>query len=160
MFGALTRRLQDRDARKLVQAATRRPGQPPAPDVLDALDAAARALPRSLLGPRLRPLRLELCLIFARQAADASRRLGSSYWSSGGGRNVGHDVRDAHDRALRVLIQSLKQTPKQTPGAGLPEILAAHRNLMDAYRRSAPDPDGYGIATLGEIERDLEGLLA
>jgi hypothetical protein len=154
MPGVFGRWLADRDARKVVDAVRHRAGPDASPGLLSGADAAARALPPSLLGPHLRDRRIDLCLIFARQAADAERRLASSYFSFGGGRNVGHDVRDAHDRALRVLVNTLTEKP----GSGLADVLAAHDALIEVYRQHALDPDGYGVATLGEIRRDLEGL--
>ena len=154
MPGVFGRWLADRDARKVVEAVRLRAGPEASPGLLSGAEAAARVLTLSLLGPQLRDQRIDLCLIFARQAADAERRLASSYFAFGGGRNVGHDVLDAHNRALRVLTNTLMEKP----GSGLAEVLAAHDGLVRVYRQHALDPDGYGAATLGEIRRDLEDL--
>ena len=122
--------------RGLVRRITGLVPAPLSPDLRTAIIETGASLTTKVLGPRFRAYRDELVLIFARQLADATRRLSSSHWSSGGGRNVGMDVYGAHGRALAAL-----------------KALAA--------QRAAPgDDDGYGIATLGEIRRDVERLIA
>ena len=131
----------------------------PAPEGLrSAIVATAAALSPGDLGPRFRPYRDELILIFARQLADANMRLSSSHWTSGSGRNVGHDVLRARQGALETLrrVAALKPPPRDPLGA----LLGALEDLMTAHRQAPGDDDGYGIATLGEIHRDLTRLIA
>lgn len=129
---------------------------PPPPGLRAAIIETGAALTPKALGPRFRPWREELVLIFARQLADAAMRLSSSHWSSGGGRNVGMDVLQARGRALAAL----KTLAAQRPRDPLDSLLKALDELMIAQRASAGDDDGYGIATLGEIRRDVERLIA
>lgn len=119
------------------------------------LETAAGLTPKAL-GPRFRPYRDELILIFARQLADATMRLSSSHWSSGGGRNVGMDVLQARGRALSALKALAVQRPRDPLGA----LLNVLDDLMAAQRAAPGDDDGYGIATLGEIHRDVARLIA
>jgi len=129
---------------------------PLSPELRAAIVATGAGLTAKVLGPRFRPYRDELVLIFARQLADANRRLSSSHWSSGGGRNVGMDVYFAHGRALAAL----KALAAQRPRDPLDALLKVLDDLMDAQRAAPGDEDGYGIATLGEIRRDVERLIA
>jgi hypothetical protein len=121
-----------------------------------AIVETAAALTPKVLGPRFRPWRDELILIFARQLADATMRLSSSHWSSGGGRNVGMDVLQARGRALAALTALAGRRPRDPLAA----LLAALDELMAAQRAAPGDDDGYGVATLGEIRRDVERLIA
>lgn len=129
---------------------------PLSPDLRAAIVATGAGLTTKVLGPRFRPYRDELVLIFARQLADATRRLSSSHWSSGGGRNVGMDVYFAHGRA----VAALKALAAERPRDPLNALLKVLDVLMDAQRAAPGDDDGYGIATLGEIRRDVERLIA
>ncbi len=131
---------------------------PPPEGLRAAIIETGETLTPRALGPRLRPYRDELILIFARQLADANRRLSSSHWASGSGRNVGHDVLRARHGALETLrrVAALRPPPRDPLGA----LLIALENLMTAHRQAPGDDDGYGIATLGEIRRDVERLIA
>ena len=142
--------------RGLVRRITGLVPAPLSPDLRTAIIETGASLTTKVLGPRFRAYRDELVLIFARQLADATRRLSSSHWSSGGGRNVGMDVYGAHGRALAALKALAAQRPQDPLGA----LLGALDDLMAAQRAAPGDDDGYGIATLGEIRRDVERLIA
>jgi hypothetical protein len=129
---------------------------PLSPELRAAVVETGASLTAKVLGPRFRSYRDELVLIFARQLADATMRLSSSHWSSGGGRNVGMDVLQARGRALAAL----KTLAARRPRDPLDALLRTLDELMIAQRASAGDDDGYGIATLGEIRRDVERLIA
>ena len=142
--------------RGLVRRITGLVPAPLSPDLRTAIIETGASLTTKVLGPRFRDYRDELVLIFARQLADATRRLSSSHWSSGGGRNVGMDVYGAHGRALAALKALAAQRPQDPLGA----LLGVLDDLMAAQRAAPGDDDGYGIATLGEIRRDVERLIA
>ena len=142
--------------RRLVRRVSELLGEPLTPRLRTAILETGASLTPKVLGPRFRPYREELVLIFARQLADATLRLSSSHWSSGAGRNVGMDVLQAHGRALAAL----KGLAASRPRDPLEALLKALDDLMAAQRTSAGDDDGYGIATLGEIRRDVERLIA
>ncbi len=129
---------------------------PPTPGLRTAILETGAGLTPKVLGPRFRAYREELILIFARQLADATMRLSSGHWASGGGGNVGMDVLQAHGRALAAL----KALAARRPRDPLEALLKALDDLMAGQRVSAGDDDGYGIATLGEIRRDVERLIA
>lgn len=129
---------------------------PLSPELRAAVVETGAGLTAKVLGPRFRPYRDELVLIFARQLADATRRLSSSHWSSGGGRNVGMDVYFAQGRALAALKALAARRPRDPLNA----LLKVLDDLMTAQRAAPGDDDGYGIATLGEIRRDVERLIA
>ena len=141
---------------RLVRRVTGLVPTPLSPELRAAVVQTGAGLTAKVLGPRFRPYRDELVLIFARQLADANRRLSSSHWSSGGGRNVGMDVYFAHGRALTALKALAARRPRDPLNA----LLKVLDDLMDAQRAAAGDDDGYGIATLGEIRRDVERLIA
>ncbi len=141
---------------RLVRRVTGLVPAPLSPELRAAVVQTGAGLTAKVLGPRFRPYRDELVLIFARQLADATRRLSSSHWSSGGGRNVGMDVYFAHGRALTALKALAARRPRDPLNA----LLKVLDDLMDAQRAAAGDDDGYGIATLGEIRRDVERLIA
>lgn len=141
---------------RLVRRVTGLVPAPLSPELRAAVVQTGAGLTAKVLGPRFRPYRDELVLIFARQLADATRRLSSSHWSSGGGRNVGMDVYFAHGRALTALKALAARRPRDPLNA----LLKLLDDLMDAQRAAPGDDDGYGIATLGEIRRDVERLIA
>ncbi len=121
-----------------------------------AVVKTARALPLTALERRLRPLYPRLVLVFARQLEDANMRLSSSHWFSGGGRNVGMDVLEARARALELLLKASADRPRlRRP---LSDTVDALDTLIVARRKGAGDPDGYGLATLHQIRRDLAEL--
>src|SRR5690606_272066 len=121
-----------------------------------AVEETARLLTPSTLGPGLRPLHPQLMLIFARQRADANARLASDHWRSGGGRNVGMDVLAAEGRARAVLLDvAARRPPSRRP---LAEVLERRDALIEAQRAGPGDADGYGVATLHEIRRELAEL--
>jgi hypothetical protein len=66
------------------------------------------------------------------------------------------DVYFAHGRALAALKALAARRPRDPLNA----LLKVLDDLMDAQRAAPGDDDGYGIATLGEIRRDVERLIA
>lgn len=130
--------------------------QPPSEGLRAAIAETAATLTAARLGPGLRTYREELVLIFARQLADGRMRLSSDHWSPGGGRNVGHDVLEAREAALTTLRRAVAARPR----GGLVELISALDAVIAARRATVRDDDGYGAATLGEIRRDLERLVA
>ena len=98
-------------------------------------------------GTRRHP-RGRIIVILARQLADANKRLGSSYWTGPDGHNVGLDVFKAYGIALAVAGRA----------RSLDELKTTMTAAAAAYRERPGDPDGYGSATFGEIERDLKAL--
>jgi len=131
--------------------------EPPSPRLAAAIETLAREVTDKRLGRRLASLRPHLILIFARQAEDAGRKLSDSYWTSDRGHNVGQDVFAAYGAALRAVLAVLDRRPRsRTP---LLDAVTAVEALMPALRIEPADPDGYGLATLHEIRRDLASLL-
>lgn len=94
--------------------------------------------------------------IFQRQVTDGERRLGDPHWQSGTGRNVGHDVLEATE-AARVAVQTAL-TVSRTRRQVLRRAVDALDTLITGWRERPDDDDGYGIATLHEIRRDLSAL--
>ena len=116
--------------------------------LMSAIRSTASALgPEPWHGP-LRRHRGRIIVILARQLADANQRLGSSYWTGADGHNVGRDVFKAYGIALGVARRS----------RSLEELRETLIAASATYRGGPGDPDGYGSATLGEIERDLKAL--
>jgi len=130
---------------------------PPSPRLAEGIDAVARELTQARLGKGLARLRPQLILTFARQSEDAARRLSDSYWTSDRGHNVGQDGYYAYRAALGVFLKVLDRRPRsKTP---LQDTVAAIEALKPPLRIEPADPDGFGLATLGEIQRDLSRLL-
>ncbi|QTN19227.1 hypothetical protein HZ989_13540 [Brevundimonas sp. AJA228-03] len=130
---------------------------PPSPRLAAAIEAVGRTLTEKRLGKGLGRLRPRLILIFARQSEDATRKLSDSYWTSDRGHNVGIDVYHAYGNALAAFLVVLDRRPRsKTP---LLDAAAAIEALMPPMRIEPADPDGYGLATLHEIRRDLASLL-
>lgn len=94
--------------------------------------------------------------IFQRQVMDGQRRLGDPHWQSGAGRNVGYDVLDATEAARRAVQTAL--TVSRTRRQALLRADDALDSLITGWRERPGDDDGYGIATLHEIRRDLAAL--
>lgn len=94
--------------------------------------------------------------IFQRQVMDGERRLGDRYWQSGAGRNVGYDVLEATAAARRAVQTALavSTTRRQV----LRRAVDALDALITGWRERPGDDDGYGVATLHEIRRDLAAL--
>jgi len=94
--------------------------------------------------------------IFQRQVVDGERRLGDSHWQSGSGRNVGYDVLEATAAARRAVqpLLAVCRTRRQL----LLRADDALDTLIARWRERPGDDDGYGIATLHEIRRDLAAL--
>jgi hypothetical protein len=94
--------------------------------------------------------------VFQRQVMDGERRLGDRHWQSGAGRNVGYDVLEATAAARRAVqpLLAVCRTRRQ--------LLLRADDALDAliarWRERPGDDDGYGIATLHEIRRDLAAL--
>jgi hypothetical protein len=79
----------------------------------------------------------------AEQEAEAARHLGDSYWTdSRTGRNVGLDELQAIGAMKTIALD-----PR--PGEEDAHI------YLSRFRAAAPDPDGYGIATIGTVARRL-----
>lgn len=132
--------------REACEASPRRPSH----RLMSAIKETASALGPRLSQGRLRRFRGPIILALARQLADANERLSSSYWTGPDGHNVGRDVLQAYAVAIAVVR-----------GAGSMEDLMETLTVqVTAYRGREGDPDGFGSATLGEIERDLRRLAA
>lgn len=131
---------------------------PPSQQLSSAIEQTASALGLRLSPGRLRPLRGRIILILARQLADANKRLGSSHWTGSDGHNVGQDVLQAYRIALGV-VRGTGRDGTRPPGS-VDELIEALVRASADYRNRAGDPDGYGSATLGEIERDFRQLSA
>lgn len=129
-----------------IQACAKRPPR----RLMSAITETASALGLRLSQGELRPLRGRIILILARQLADANERLGSSHWTGSDGHNVGRDVLQAYGVALGAVRGS----------GSIEALVETLASQSTAYRDRAGDPDGYGSATLGEIERDLRHLSA
>jgi len=140
------RRAIQESRREACEASPKRPSQP----MMSAMKETSSALGLSLSGGPLRRLRGRIILILARQLADANERLNSSYWTGPDGHNVGQDALQAYGVALEVVRKA----------GSLPDLIESLTVQSAAYRGRAGDPDGYGSATLGEIERDLRNLAA
>jgi hypothetical protein len=130
---------------------------PPSPQLVGAIESVARELTEARLGKGLAHLRPRLILVFARQAEDAARKLSDSYWRSDQGHNVGIDVDRAYRAGLGAFLNVLDRRPRSK--SPLQDAVAAIAALEPPLRIAPADPDGYGLATLGEIERDLTRLL-
>ncbi len=127
-------------------------GPRPPRHLMSAITATATDLGPRLSRGELRPLRGQIILILARQLADANERLRSSHWTGSDGHNVGKDVLQAWALAAGVVSRS---------GSGsIEDLIETLASQSTAYRSRFGDPDGYGSATLGEIERDLQHLSA
>lgn len=118
------------------------------PDLMSAIRSTASALGSEPWQGPLRHHRGRIIVILARQLADANQRLGSSHWTGADGHNVGRDVFQAYGIALGVARRA----------RSLDELMETLIAASATYRSSPGDPDGYGSATLGEIERDLKAL--
>jgi hypothetical protein len=94
--------------------------------------------------------------IIQRQIMDGERRTGDPYWQSGGGRNVGYDVIRAAQDAERVVKTALAGS--QTRDLALRRAVDALDAWIVRWREQPGDDDGFGIATLHEIRRDLAAL--
>lgn len=87
--------------------------------------------------------------LFARESADATRRLANPYWGMGRA-NVGHAVRNAVDRATRELAA---WSPRKVSIAEARAIVGTVRN---AYRDDPGDEYGYGLGTYASLMAGLE----
>lgn len=130
---------------------------PPSPQLAEAIEVVGRELTQDRLGQGLAGLRPRLILIFARQSEDATRKLSDSHWRSDRGHNVGTDVHHAYAAALGTFVNVLDRRPRsRTP---LQDAVADIEALKPPMRVAPADPDGYGLATLGEIQKDLTALI-
>lgn len=96
----------------------------------------------------------------AQQAAEADRHLADSYWTDGRtGRNVGLDEWQAIARMRSV---DLKPAPEERDDRERyrKRLIADLAVIADRFRAEAPDPDGYGIATIGTVIRNLTNFEA
>jgi len=155
-MGLIDRIFGKRRLRSLVERVALLRGEALLPELERAVIETARILKPGAVGRRLRPFYPQLVLIFARQRADGQARLASSHWTSGGGRNVGMDVLEAQAVAQNLLVRVLaRRPPFRRP---LSEMVEALDALIDARRNADGDPDGYGLGTLHEIQRDIAEL--
>jgi hypothetical protein len=118
------------------------------PRLMSAVRDTATALGAPLSRGNLRRHRGRIIVILARQLADANQRLSSSHWTGPDGHNVGRDVFQAYGIALDVARGA----------RSLEDLITTLSRAAAAYRERPGDPDGYGSATFGEIERDLKAL--
>jgi hypothetical protein len=123
--------------------------------LVSAITQTATQLGPLLSHGGLRRHRGAIILILARQSADAGERLSSSYFNGPDGHNVGQDVFQAYSLAAGTV-----RVTAAAPRANLEDLLEAIVKQSAAYRARPGDPDGFGSATLGEIERDLRSLIA
>lgn len=109
--------------------------------------------------------KLALARIFERQLADGLRKSADPYWSTRGDYGVQCNVGDDVITATYVALGEIKrlsrardwQHSKTTSGAL--SVLASNIWRIRGERdKSAPDPDGFAAATMGEIVRDLYRL--
>ena len=119
-----------------------------AAQLMSAIRSTASALGSEPWQGPLRHHRGRIIVILARQLADANQRLSSGHWTGADGHNVGRDVFQAYGIALGVARRAWS----------LDELMETLIAASATYRSSPGDPDGYGSATLGEIERDLKAL--
>ncbi|WP_372706271.1 hypothetical protein [Brevundimonas sp.] len=155
-MGWIDRIFEKRRLRSLVETVALQTGEALSPALETAVIETAGILKPGALGRRLRPFYPRLVLIFARQRADGEARLASSHWSSGGGCNVGRDVLEAKAIAQGLLVRLLARRPASK--RPFSEMVEALDTLIDARRNSDGDPDGYGLGTLHEIQRDMAEL--
>lgn len=91
----------------------------------------------------------------AEQSAEADRHLADSYWTDGRtGRNIGLDERQALG-FLRSIALDPTAEEENDPELYLARLLCDLEAVGDRFRMEAPDPDGYGIATIGTVARKL-----
>jgi len=152
----LSRLFGRRPSRSIVVRACELLADPPSPELIKAVTATANTLTDDLLGPRLRAQRPHLVLVFARQSADAARRMSSGHWTSDRGHNSGREVLHAHDQAINLFRQALASKARR--GRPLDDTVAALDALIERQRDRPGDEDGYGLATLHEIRKDLARL--
>lgn len=92
----------------------------------------------------------------AEQQAIAVAHMGDSYWTdSRTGHNVGRDELTA--TRLMLSIQTEPTAWEHDDPARYAECLLNKLNdLSHTFRADQPDPDGYGIATIGTVARNLK----
>jgi hypothetical protein len=133
-------------ARRKGHRPSRAPGSTPAARVQDerATDTVSEKLVAAIES------------VFQRQVMDGDRRLGDPHWQSGAGRNVGYDVLEATAAARRAVqpLLAVCRTRRQL----LLRADDALDTVIARWRERPGDDDGYGIATLHEIRRDLAAL--
>ncbi|MFC0101479.1 hypothetical protein [Sphingopyxis terrae] len=90
----------------------------------------------------------------AEQEAEAARHLGDGYWTdSRTGRNVGLDELQAIGAMKAVALDP--RPGEEDAQIYLGRLLADLDDVANRFRAAAPDPDGYGIATIGTVARRL-----
>ena len=90
----------------------------------------------------------------AEQEAEAARHLGDSYWTdSRTGRNVGLDELQAIGAMKTIALDP--RPGEEDAHIYLSRLLADLDDVANRFRAAAPDPDGYGIATIGTVARRL-----
>ncbi len=124
-----------------------------ATDEAAAVRSMARALPRSLFGRELAFARVGIVWAMARQKVDGERRLADPRGAGGPGRAVAW----AHMRGLGALQRGLAEGPAATAAGRIDGMLG---RLIAAARQDPQDADGYGLATLHEMRRDIAAALA
>ena len=90
----------------------------------------------------------------AEQEAEAARHLGDGYWTdSRTGRNVGLDELQAIGAMKAIALDP--RPGEEDAHIYLGRLLADLDDVANRFRAAAPDPDGYGIATIGTVARRL-----
>lgn len=92
----------------------------------------------------------------AEQWTEAGRHLADPYWTdSRTGHNIGRDEAQAV-----AAMQSIALDDYENPSlaAYRARLLADLDAVAVRFRATAPDPDGYGIATIGTVARNLATL--
>ncbi|WP_263588545.1 hypothetical protein [Sphingopyxis sp. GC21] len=90
----------------------------------------------------------------AEQEAEAARHLGDGYWTNGRtGRNVGLDELQAIAAMKTIALDP--RPDDEDAHIYLSRLLADLDGVANRFRAAAPDPDGYGIATIGTVARRL-----
>jgi hypothetical protein len=90
----------------------------------------------------------------AEQEAEAARHLRDGYWTdSRTGRNVGLDELQAIGAMKAIALDP--RPGEEDAHIYLGRLLADLDDVANRFRAAAPDPDGYGIATIGTVARQL-----
>lgn len=91
----------------------------------------------------------------AEQSAESERHLADSYWTDGRTcRNIGLDERQVVS-AMRLINLEPSDEESADPERYRAHLLAELDAVAENFRINAPDPDGYGIATIGTVARNL-----
>lgn len=123
----------------------------PPPDNIIPLGKAG-TLPKSLNKGQQKLL----TRIFADQIADGEERSADPYFTNDRGHNIGKDVALAAAMAAKQLFR-LDEDPID---AVIAQLFSRLENAKRRFRELHLDPDGYGIATFGELKKNLDFFAA